>query len=302
VDLKGYTTDARPGIFACRAAPVQVSYLGYPGTVGADYIDYLIADRVLVPEGMEHHYQEKLVFLPGSYQVNDAKREIAGTLYSRTEAGLPETGVVFCSFNNSYKITPAMFDVWMRILDRTPESCLWLLADNDTARANLLREAAARGIDPGRLVFAPRLPLPEHLARMRLADLFLDTFPCNAHTTASDALWAGVPLLTLAGEAFAARVAASLLTAVGLPELVAGSPDVYEDMAVALAAQPERLVALREALAANRARATLFDTHHHVRKLEAAFLTLHERSAGGLPPETVEVEDPGALLSGITAG
>ena len=218
--MNGYTTDSRPGIFALRAAPIQVNYLGYPGTMAADYMDYLIADPILIPAEHRQDYTEKVVYLPDSYQPNDSKRAISNRAFTRAELGLPADGFVFCCFNNNYKITPDVFDCWMRILERVPGSVLWLLEDNPTAAANLRREAEQRGVAPERLVFGSRLPLSEHLARHRLADLFLDTLPYNAHTTASDALWTGLPVLTQLGDTFAGRVAASLLTAIGLPELI----------------------------------------------------------------------------------
>ncbi|MBM3423853.1 MAG: tetratricopeptide repeat protein, partial [Chlorobi bacterium] len=220
VDLKGYTKDSRTGIFAYRAAPVQVNYLGYPGTMGAPYIDYLIADRVLIPASSGQYYTEKIVWMPDSYQVNDAHRKISERAFTRRECGLPEQGFVFACFNNNYKITPDVFDVWMRILKRVEGSVLWLFEDNAMVAENLRREAVTRDVSGERLVFAGRMPLTEHLSRHRQADLFLDTLPCNAHTTASDALWAGLPVLTRMGESFAGRVAASLLHAIGLPELV----------------------------------------------------------------------------------
>ena len=291
VDLKGYTQDARLGILAHRAAPVQASYLGYPGTLGAPFIDYLLADTVLVPPSSQHHYAEKIVYLPGSYQVNDSNRAIAAATPSRTSQGLPEAGFVFCCFNNSFKITPACFAGWMRLLHQVPGSVLWLLEDNAGAIANLRQHAAATGIAPARLVFAPRLPAPEHLARHRLADLFLDTHPYNAHTTASDALWAGLPVLTCPGESFAARVAASLLHAVGLAELAAPTPAAHEAQALHLATNPEELAALRQRLAANRATAPLFDAARFTRNLEAAFLAMHSRHAAGLPPEHIHLAE-----------
>ena len=235
LDLKGYTHDARPGILAHRPAPIQVGFLGYPGTTGAAFIDYVIADRIVLPFDQQPHYAEKIVHLPECYQVNDSRRRIAGSAPTRNDAGLPDDAFVFCSFNNNYKITPPVFDVWMRLLHAVDGSVLWLLRDNDGAERNLRKEAAVRGIDPGRLVFAGRMQLDQHLARHRVADLFLDTLPVNAHTTASDALWAGLPLITWCGEAFAGRVAASLLTAVGLPELVTHSLDDYEALALKLA-------------------------------------------------------------------
>ena len=285
VDLKGFTQDARSGILAFRPAPVQVNYLGHPGTMGAPYIDYLIADRPIVPDGRERHYSEKVVRLPDSYQCNDRKRRIAERTSSRAEEGLPDTGFVFCSFNGSFKITPEIFDVWMRLLKSVEGSVLWLLDDNPSAVRNLKREAEARGASAQRLVFAPRRPLEEHLARHRLADLFLDTLPCNAHTTASDALWAGLPLLTCTGGTFAGRVAASLLSAVGLPELIADSLTSYEALATKLARDPHALSALKTKLAEHRDTAPLFDTEAFTRNLESAYLTMWQRTQKGLPAE-----------------
>jgi protein O-GlcNAc transferase len=218
IDLKGLTENSRTGIFAHRAAPVQVSYLGYPATMGADYIDYIIADRHVIPTSQDSCYSEKIIRLPDSYQVNDRKRPIAEHTPTRAELSLPNEGVVFCCFNNNYKINPAVFDVWMHLLKRVQPSVLWLLQDNAEASRNLIDEAERRGVQGTRLIFAPRIGLAEHLARHRQADLFLDTLPCNAHTTASDALWAGLPIVTCMGDSFASRVAGSLLHAVGLPE------------------------------------------------------------------------------------
>lgn len=289
VDLKGFTQDARPGIFALSAAPIQVSYLGYPGTMGADYMDYLLADPVLIPAESRPSYQEKVVRLPHSYQVNDNQRRIADSAPTRTQAGLPDQGVVFCCFNNSYKITPATFDGWMRILQQVNGSVLWLLDDNPAATRNLRRAAEARGIDAARLVFAPRLPMEEHLARHRLADLFLDTQPYNAHTTASDALWAGLPVLTCPGPAFASRVAASLLAALDLPELIASDQARYESLAVSLASEPERLQQVRQKLVRNRLTAPLFNTSLFARHIEQAYCAMMERQGRGLPPEDFDV-------------
>jgi predicted O-linked N-acetylglucosamine transferase (SPINDLY family) len=289
VDLKGFTQDYRAGIFARRAAPLQVNYLGYPGTMGAPYMDYLVADPVLVPAELRRHYTERIIYLPHSYQVNDAKRGIAERIFTRAELGLPPTGFVFCCFNNSYKVLPSLFDRWMRMLDRVPGSVLWLLGSNSTAIRNLQREAVARGVRPERLVFADRVNLPEHLARHRTADLFIDTLPCNAHTTASDALWAGLPVLSCVGEAFAARVAASLLTAIGLPGLIVSTLDQYEELAVHLAKHPAHLADIRRRLAENRLSAPLFDTPLYTRHIEAAFAQIHERHHAGLAPDHVFV-------------
>jgi len=284
IDLKGFTQHSRPGIFALRAAPIQVSYLGYPGTMGAEYIDYLIADRTLIPESCRYGYTEKIVYLPDSYQVNDTKRLIAERVFTRKECGLPEKGFVFCCFNNNYKITPVTFDGWMCILKRVEGSVLWLLGGNPKVVENLRKEATERGVDAERLIFAKRMPLAEHLARHRIADLFLDTFPCNAHTTASDALWAGLPLLTLAGETFAARVAASLLNAIQLPELITSTQEEYEALAIELATNPEKLTAIRQKLEKNRLTTPLFDTERFTHHLEEAYGVMYERYQEGLPP------------------
>ena len=285
VDLQGFTKHCRPGIVAHRAAPVQVNYLGYPGTMGAPYIDYILGDRCVIP--LEHHpsYAEKVVYLPDCYQVNDSKRRIAARTPTRAELGLPEEGFVFCSFNNTYKFTPAMFDVWMRLLRHVEGSVLWLQEVNATAAKNLRREAIERGIDANRLVFAPRVPrLEDHLARYRLADLFLDTLPFTAQATASDALWAGLPVLTRLGGAFAGRVAASLLNAVGLPELIAGSREDYEALALKLAFNRELLADIKARLAQNRATYPLFNTDRFRRHIEAAYVTMWERGQRGEPP------------------
>jgi len=301
VDLKGYTGDARPGIFAHRAAPVQVGYLGYPGTLGAAYVDYLIADRTVVPEGSEGYYREQLLYLPDSYQVNDAKRRIAVRRYEREELELPREGFVYCCFNSNYKILPATFGVWMRILGRVPGSVLWLLEDNAEAAKNLRAAAAGHGVQPERLVFAPRVVVGEHLARHRCADLFLDTLPCNAHTTASDALWAGLPVLTCLGEGFAARVAGSLVRAVGLPELITESLAAYEELAVQLAGDAERLGALRARLERNRGTAPLFDTLRYTRHLESAYALIHARRLAGLPPASIEIPAMERALAPVAA-
>jgi predicted O-linked N-acetylglucosamine transferase (SPINDLY family) len=287
VDLKGFTQDSRTGIFALRAAPIQVNYLGYPGTIGADYMDYLIADQILIPESSRQFYTEKIVSLPDSYQVNDAKRRIAERIFTREELGLPQRGFVFCCFNNNYKITPATFDGWMRILKQVPESVLWLFEDNPQAAKNLRKEAVQRGLDAERLVFATRRSPAEHLARHRLADLFLDTFPCNAHTTASDALWAGLPVLTLRGESFAARVAASLLHAIQLPELITTTQEAYEALAIMLATNPEMLLQIRRKLEQNRLTTSLFDTQRFTGHLEEAYRAIYERYQEGLLPEHI---------------
>lgn len=290
VDLKGYTEDARTGIFAEGCAPVQVSYLGYPGTMAAPYIDYVIADKVVLPPERQSDFTEKAVYLPHSYQCNDSRRKIAERIFTRGEAGLPATGFVFCCFNNTFKIHPAAFDGWMRILKAVPGSVLWLLEDNAAAKDNLCREAAARGVEGARLVFAKRLPPDEHLARHKLADLFLDTLPYNAHTTASDALWAGLPVLTRLGQAFAGRVAASLLEAVGLSDLVTDDQAAYEAKAIALARDLEKLAQVKGHLAQNRATAPLFDGKLFARHIEAAYQAMFDRYQAGLPPAVIEIQ------------
>lgn len=289
VDLKGYTQHSRSRLFVQRMAPVQVSYLGYPGSMGADFIDYIVADDMVLPAADHRFYTEKVITLPGSYQPNDDRRPIVESDATRAELGLPEDGFVFCCFNQNYKISPAEFDIWMRLLARVEGSVLWLLRSNDWAAANLRREAEARGIDPARLVFAPNLPHSQHLGRLRHADLFLDTFNVNAHTTASDALWAGLPVLTRAGRQFAARVCASLVHAVGLPELVTTSADEYETRALEMATEPGRLAKLRERLAANRLTHPLFDTAGYTRRLEAAYEAIHQRQIAGLAPADIAV-------------
>jgi protein O-GlcNAc transferase len=270
IDLKGYTYNARPQIAAHRPASVQVSYLGYPATMGCDFIDYQIVDAFVVPPDQQDCFSEALVHLPGCYQVNDATRAIDAPM-SREDCGLPHDAFVFCSFNRSYKIAPAVFDIWMRLLGNVPESVLWLLETNDLAKRNLCAEARKRGIDADRLKFAPVVPPGQHLARHRHADLFLDTLPCNAHTTASDAIWAGLPLLTCAGDTFAGRVAGSLLMACGLPELVTNSLADYEARAMELAQTPQALAALRDRLGLSRDPGGPFDTPRTVARIEAAF-------------------------------
>ena len=291
VDLMGFTEGARPGVFAARPAPVQLAYLGFPGTSATNHMDYLIADAVVVPETEHRHYSEKIVTLPGTFMPADSARAIATRPISRAEEGLPEDAFVFCCFNVPYKITPEIFAVWMRLLKNTPNSVLWLGQINPSAQRNLLHEAEAHGVPRQRFIFAARREAPaEHLARLRLADLFLDTFPYNAHAIASDALWAGLPVLTCRGDAFAGRVGASLLAAAGLSELVTGSLETYEGLATELASSPQRLAALRTKLAEAKTSA-LFDTAHYTRNLERAYVTMWERSRLGQPPASLPVPD-----------
>ena len=286
VDLKGYTEDARLGIFARRPAAVQVSYLGYPGTTGADFMDYVVADPVVLPMNRQQFYSEKIVQLPDCYQSNDPGRAV-GRVPTRAEAGLPVDGFVFSCFNNHWKITRPMFESWMRILEAAPGSVLWLL--DDSANVNLVREAKAHGIAPERLIFAPKIGHDEHLGRLSLADLVLDTLPYNAHTTASDALWAGVPLVTCEGEAFAGRVAASLLAASDLSELIARNAAGFERLALELSGDPAKHNALKKKLAKNRLATRLFDGARFCRHIEAAFITMAENARRGKAPEAFAV-------------
>jgi predicted O-linked N-acetylglucosamine transferase (SPINDLY family) len=292
VDLNGLAGDGRIGVMAARPAPIQVNYLGYPGTMGASFMDYIIADHVVIPAANRVHYSEKVVYLPHSYQPNDSRRFISERGPSRAAAGLPESAFVFCCFNYARKITAPIFEVWMRLLHACPDSVLWLLGDNPEATNNLAREADARGVAPSRLVFAARTTPADHLARHRLADLFLDTLPYNAHTTASDALWTGLPVLTCIGNTFSGRVAASLLHAVGMPELVVSSLADYEELAIALARDPDRLSAIKTTLTRNRATFPLFDTVRYTRNLEAAFIEMWQRFQNNEKPESFSVRVP----------
>ena len=288
VDLGGYTKFARTGIFAFRAAPVQVSSIGYLGTMGAGYIDYIVADKVIVPEDSRPYYSEKIVSLP-NFQSNPADRPMSDAPISRAAAGLPESGFVFCCFNNNFKILPDVFAAWVRILKAVPGSVLWLYIAGDAAERNIRASAGAAGLSPDRIVFARNVPHSEYLARLTLADLFLDTAPYNAGTTASDALWVGLPVLTRLGKTFAGRMGASLLTAVDLPELIAPSAEAYEAMAIALANDPARLGAIRGKLRANRSTARLFDTKRFARDIETAYTAMVERYRAGLEPDHLDV-------------
>ena len=289
IDLKGYTQNNRAGIFAHRAAPIQVAYMGFPGTSGAPWIDYVIADRVVAPPEHAAFFSECIVRLPDTYWVIDRRRAIGEATLDRAAAGLPADGFVFCCFNSTYKITPEVFDRWLRILAAVEGSVLWLLRENEWAEVNLRREAERRGVSAQRLVFAPLAPSAEHLARHRLADLCLDTLPYNAHTTATDALWTGLPVLTCPGESFASRVAASILRAAGLPELVTGSAEHFVARAIELAQGPEALHAIRRRLATLRATAPLFDTERWTRGFEAALRTMHARHVAGEAPASFDV-------------
>jgi protein O-GlcNAc transferase len=293
VDLNGYTYDSRRGIFARRAAPIQVNYLGYAGTMGADYYQYIIADRTVVPQEHFDFYSEKVVWLPDTFLVTDDRAAPSDHTPARGEFGLPEAGFVFCCFNQSIKLSPAIFDVWMRLLRAVEGSVLWLRDNGAAASTNLRNEAVRRGVSDERLVFAPRVPLlADHLARQRQADLFLDTLNYNAHTTASDALFVGVPVVTRIGEAYAARVGASLDRAIGLPELVTESLEDYEALALKIANEPSLLASLKSKLARNRKDFPLFDTARFTRNLEAAYTIMHERYRRGEAPESFAADRP----------
>ena len=289
VNLNGYCDKERTSVFAQRPAPIQVNYLGYPGTLGASYMDYIIADRQIIPEAHKVFYTEKVVYLPNCYQANDGKKEIGTRIFNRAECGLPEEGMVFCCFNNSFKILPDIFDVWMRILKQVDGSVLWLREYDAMASTNLRKEAVAKGVNAERLIFAQRMPLPEHLARHRCADLFLDTLPFNAHTIASDALWAGLPVLTCLGGTFAGRVAASLLNAIHLPELITTSLEDYERLAIGLAKNPEKLARIKRKLADNRLTTPLFDTKLFTEHIEAAYTAMYERHKSGSAPDHIVI-------------
>jgi protein O-GlcNAc transferase len=283
IDLMGFTAGHRVGIFAQRVAPVQVNYLGFAGTVGSACHDYILADRYLVPDSSKAHYTEQVAYLPDCY-LAISRRSIAPTPPTRERAGLPSAGVVFCAFNNQFKIGPPVYDAWMRILLRVPNSVLWLTQGNAASRINLSKEAVRRGVDPGRIIFAPRIPdHAEHMARLTLADVFLDTYPYNAHATATDALMAGVPLITRSGRTFASRVAGSLLHAAGCPELIVETPDDYERMAVELALDEARLHNLKAKLRANVANPVMFDAVRYCRGLESTLLEMYQRHATGRP-------------------
>ncbi|WP_431857370.1 tetratricopeptide repeat protein [Azospirillum sp.] len=290
VDLKGYTKQSRLDLLSCRLAPVQVAYLGFPGTIGSDCMDYIVGDRFVTPLEHQHHFSERIVVMPDAYQINDRHRPLNGRVPSRAECGLPEDGFVFSAFNTTYKMSPRMFGAWMRLLGRLPNSVLWLFEANADAVGNLRRAAAAHGIDPARVVFAPKRPLADHLARYRVADLALDSYPYTGHTTTSDALWMGLPTVTLIGDTFASRVAASLLSAARMDELITTSLADYEALALSLAHQPERLAALRRQLEETRLSVPLFDSRRFTRHLERAYTTMWDIHRSGRPPQPFAVE------------
>ena len=289
VDLGGFTQRARTGIFAMSAAPIQISYIGYPGTMGANYYDYLLADQTIIPKKNQKYFSEKIAYLP-SYQVNDSTQSPPEIFFTRQDLGLPETGFVFCCFNNTYKITPTTFDGWGRILEQVDGSVLLIYANSESTKLNLTKEIVLRGIDPSRLIFGERLSKDEYLARYQVADLFLDTLPYNAGTTASDALRMGLPVLTCMGRSFISRYAASLLNAVNLPELITTTQEQYESLAIELATNPEKLKIIKDKLVDNLPTAPLYDTQLFARHLESAYLTMYNRYQQGLDPDYIYVE------------
>jgi len=289
INLNGYFGNERNNIFAKCPAPLQLNYLGFPGTIGTDYIDYIIADKIVIAENEKSFYSEKIIYMPDTYQPTDRNRIIAETSGTRRDYGLPNDVFIFCCFNNSYKITPEIFTIWMRILEKVNHSVIWLLEDNEETSAHLQKEACRRNVDPTRLIFAPRSNYQEHLARHAMADLFLDTLPCNAHTTASDALWAGVPLITCSGKTFSGRVAHSLLNAINLHELITHSLTEYEHKAIEIALNPKILSDLKSKLMHKRLTEALFDTELYTLNIEKAYETIYDRYRHGLTPESFDV-------------
>jgi predicted O-linked N-acetylglucosamine transferase (SPINDLY family) len=290
IDLKGYTSHSRTDIFANRVAPIQVSWIGYPGTMAVDYIDYIIADKKLIPIESQKFYSEKIIYLPDSYQVNDRQRRISEKIFTREELGLPEDAFVYCCFNNNYKISPTIYSSWMYILKNVKNSVLWLLEDNHIAANNLKKEASSRGVDPSRIIFAKRVDYANHLSRQKVADLFLDTTPYNAHTTTSDALWIGLPVLTCCGTSFASRVASSLLAAVGLEELVVNSLVEYELKAIELANNKIKLLEYKTMLSLDKESLDLFNTPKFVINLEKAYFLAHDNMIKNRKPEHIVIE------------
>ena len=289
IDLMCFTKYHKFGIFVKRCAPIQVNYLGYPGTSGTNYLDYIIADKIIIPKESQKYYSEKIVYLPNTYQANDSTKKISDKIFTREELGLPKDGFVFCCFNNNYKITPQVFDVWMRLLERVENSVLWILSENINISKNLKKEATLRGIDFNRIVFAERIKMNEHLARQKVADLFIDTFPYTGHTTASDALWVGLPVLTRIGKSFASRVSASLLNAIGLSALATNSEKEYEDLAIELATNSAKLKEIKNKLKNNRNTKPLFNTQIFARNIEKAYSLMYERYLKNLPLDNIEI-------------
>ena len=291
IDLAGHTHNSRTGIFAYRVAPIQVNWLGYPGTLGADYMDYVIADKTLIPEAHQPFYVEKVAYLPNTFMVDDRRRIASPRIFTRQECGLPQNTFVFCCFNNEYKFNPQVLDLWSRIMHRVDQSVLWIPENNEKFKGNITAEFEKRGLNRSRLVFAKRLELmTDHLARYKLADLFLDTYPYNAHSTAVDSLKAGTPVLTMTGQSFASRVATSLLKAIDLPELITNSQAEYENLAVKLATNPQMLTIINEKLTKNRHTTPLFDTPLFTKHIETVYAQMYERYRAGLMPEHIRVD------------
>ena len=290
IDLMCFTTNSRTGIFSEKCAPIQINYLGYPGTSGANFIDYIIADKNLIPKKNQKYYSENIIYLPNTYQVRDSTQKISNKIFTKDELGLPKNSFVFCCFNQNYKITPSVFDIWMRLLKKVEKSVLWLIKDNDVAVYNLKKEAEKRGVKSDRIIFAKHMPVPEHLARHKIADLFVDTFPYTAHTTCSDALWSGLPVITRTGQSFASRVAGSLLNAVNLKELITKTEKEYEDLILKLAKNPKQLKEIKNKLKKNRLKEPLFNSKLYTKKIESAYKKIYERYNSDLPLKNIEIK------------
>ena len=290
IDLKGYTKNSRTGIFAYRAAPIQINFLGYPGTLGAIFFDYIIADLTLIPETKKNFYSEEIIYMPNTYQPTSHSFVTSNKIFTKSEMHLPKESFVFCCFNNSYKISPIEFGIWMRILNKIGNSVLWLTGSNKWAKENLIKEAENHGIESKRLIFANQLPHPDHLARLKLADLFLDTFNVNAHTTTSDALWAGIPVITKIGNGFASRVAASILKAAGLQDLIVRNEKEYENLILEIANSPKKLVKIKETLSSNRLSKPLFNSEMYIGHLEDAYKKIYEKYLKGESPKTINIK------------
>ena len=290
IDLKGFTTDDRFGIFIKRCAPIQVGFLGYPGTSGTNFIDYIIADKTLIPKENQKNFSEKIIYLPNTYQPNDFIKKTSKKIFTREELGLPKDGFVFCCFCRNYKITPSIFDIWMNILKKIEGSVLWLIKDSDEGINNLKREAVNRAVNPDRIIFAENMPITEHLARHKMADLFLDTFPCNAHTTCSDALWSGLPVITLIGQSFASRLCGSLLNAIGLNELITTTKKDYEDLIINVAKDSKKLKIIKNKLENNKTTQPLFNTKLYTNNIERAYKEIYKRYHSDLPLENIEIK------------
>jgi len=285
----GFTKGNKFQIFAEKCAPIQVSYLAFPGTTGANFIDYVIADKTVISQELKKYYSEKIIFLPDTYQVNDSAKKISDKVFTREEMGLPNDSFVFCCFNKNYKILPRVFDIWMNLLKKVKGSVLWLLVENSKARENLKKEATKRNIDENRIIFAKIMPLNDHLARHRCADLFIDTFPYTAHTTCSDALWAGLPVVTRIGKSFASRVSASLLNAIDLPELITHSEEEFENLALDFANNKNKLNQVKVKLEKNKISNSLFNTKLYTKNIESSYKIIYDRYLKDLPVEDVEI-------------